>query len=160
MKNKGKRYLAVIAFTLGLAACGKTPEPAESRLRAVIDQMQQAAESRQVGRLMAHVSEQYRDESGRDKKALGQLARFYFMRHRQPHILVRIKGIQWLKPDRSQARVHLLAATAGQLVDDPGLLSSIRADLLQFDVVFVDSDDGFMLHSARWQRAWPEDFLP
>ncbi len=143
-----------------LSACSTAPaDSAESRLRQTIAAMQAAAEARDVRQFMEYIADNYHDSAQRQKAELRQLARFYFLRHRSPHILVRIKGIEWLNSERSQARVYLLTAMSGQAVDDPGLLASIRADLLAFELEFQQQGDTYQLSAAQWQRALPGDFL-
>jgi len=151
----------LLAATLALlSGCGHSlPDNAETRLRSTLDDMQKAAESRDIGALMGYVAADYTDTLDRNRQELRHIARFYFMRHRKPHVLLRIKRIDWLDPEHTRARVDALVATAGQAIDDPGGLSSIRADLIRFDLLFEDSKDGFRLHSAHWQHATPADFL-
>lgn len=154
------RQATGLFWLLALTGCtGDPPQAPEARLRQTIATMQAAAEARDMGELMTHVADDYHDQAQRDKRELRQIARFYFMRHRQPHILVRIKGIEWLNPEQTRARVHLLAATAGRVIDDPGLLSSMRADLIQFELLFHARNDTFVLQAADWQHAFPADFL-
>ncbi len=156
----GVRWLFALT-AVGLFACSAPPpDSAEKRLRDTLASMQQAVENRDVSGLMAHVATDYRDEAGRSQQELQQLARFYFLRHRHPHVFVRIKSIAWQNPEKTAARVNLLAATAGQAIDSPDLLSSLRADLLQFDLLFeTDANQRFLLESAQWQPAFAEDFF-
>ena len=157
------RYALVIALVAGLlllSGChSSAPENAETRLRNTLGSMQQAVESRDLSGLMEYVATDYHDQQERNKEQLQQIARFYLLRHRKPHVLLRIKDIQWLNPEQTRARVEAAVATAGQAIDDPGVLSSLRADLIRFDLLFVKNDNGYRLQSARWQHADPTDFL-
>ena len=56
------RALLFISLAL-LAACSDSGSP-EQQVRAVIEQMERAAENRDVGELASHLSEEYRDANG------------------------------------------------------------------------------------------------
>jgi hypothetical protein len=60
--------LAAAALLLWLV-CGRTPSD-EDRVRAVIDEVEEAAEARDVSGIMEHVSERFKDADGLGKREL------------------------------------------------------------------------------------------
>ena len=57
------RFPAPILLAMALPGCG-APDSPEQQIRAVIEQVEIAAESRDVGDLIEHISQQYQDRSG------------------------------------------------------------------------------------------------
>jgi hypothetical protein len=104
------RALLFISFAL-LAACGDSGSP-EQQVRAVIEQMEQAAENRDVGELASHLSEEYRDANGMDAEDAARYARGYFIANQSIHLLTRVEELTF--PTEGEARAQVLVGMLGR----------------------------------------------
>jgi hypothetical protein len=134
-----------VAFAL-LTGCGDPASP-EQRVRAVIDSMETAAEARDVGDLMEHISANYRDAQGQDRAEASRYARGYFIANQSVHLLTRIESLEFPSPD--EARVKLQVGMAGRS-DAPGG-SGVSTDLYNFDLALVREGDEWKVSYADWQ---------
>lgn len=94
-----------------LVACGDKNSP-EQQVRAVIEQMEQAAENRDVGDLKAHLSEEYRDTHGMGAEAAMRYVRGYFIANQSIHLLTRIEDLTF--PTDGEARAQVLVGMLGR----------------------------------------------
>jgi hypothetical protein len=145
-------------LVLLLAGCGGEPDDPAARLRATIGDAEQAVEVRSLKQAAAYISPDYRDERGNDRRAVTRLLFGYLHRHHNIHLLTRIGDLQ-LADDGKHAAVQMHVAMAGVPIESLEALLSIRADLYRFDLRFVDTDEGWLLISARWQPARLDDLL-
>jgi len=88
-----KLFISVIAATL-LAACG-TKSSDEEQVRALIDEVEAAAEARDTSEVLGHVSDDYGDSSGLDKPQLQNFLRGYFLAHPKLELLVNIESLEF-----------------------------------------------------------------
>lgn len=94
-----------------LAACGDAGSP-EQQVRAVIDQMELAAENRDVSELTGHLSADYSDSSGRGAGELARYVRGYFIANQSIHLLTRIEQLEF--PIEGEARAQVLVGMVGR----------------------------------------------
>ena len=128
-----------------LAGCADDASP-EQQVRAVIDSMEQAAEQRDVGDLIEHVSASYRDARGQDRAEASRYARGYFLANQSVHLLTRIQSLEFPSPDEARVKVQVGMAGRGT---DPGA-SALSADLYDFDVALVREDGEWKVTYADW----------
>lgn len=105
-----QRALLFISIAL-LAACSDRDSP-EQQVRAVIEQMEQAAENRDVGELASHLSEGYRDANGLGAEEAARYARGYFIANQSIHLLTRIDELSF--PTEGEARAQVLVGMLGR----------------------------------------------
>ncbi|MDQ2069689.1 hypothetical protein [Natronospira bacteriovora] len=138
--------LILMIALLAVVGCSRDPADPEQQVRAVIAAAEEAAEDRSTRRLMRHVSENYRDQSGRDHEALRDLVRLYLLRHQNPRILTRIRSIEFVTSVR--AEVRLLAGMA-----DTGM-GRLQADAFEITLTLDLEEDGeWRVIRAQWRRA-------
>jgi len=118
-----------------LTACGDRDSP-EQQVRAVIEQMEQAAESRDVGDLKAHLSEDYRDANGMGAAEAARYARGYFLANQSIHLLTRIEELTF--PTDGEARAQVVVGMLGR---DAGDQWDLAAELHTFKVALRREDD-------------------
>jgi len=100
-----------LALLLAAAGCGERDTP-EARVRAVVAAGESAAESRDLGGLMALVSPDFQDGRGGDREELKRYLRGYFVVHQSVHLLTRIESVEF--PYQDYARVRLTVGALGR----------------------------------------------
>jgi hypothetical protein len=129
-----------------LTACSDDGSP-EQQVRAVIESMEVAAEARDVGDLMEHISASYRDAQGQDRTEASRYARGYFIANQSVHLLTRVESLEFPAPD--EARVKLQVGMAGR-AGAPGQ-AGLSADLYDFDLALVREDGEWKVSYADWR---------
>jgi hypothetical protein len=132
-----------VAFAV-LTGCSDPASP-EQQVRTVIESMETAAEARDVGDLLEHISTNYRDAQGQDRAEASRYARGYFLANQSIHLLTRIERLEFPAPD--EARVKLQVGMAGR--GGPGG-SSVSADLYDFDLALIREGDEWKVSYADW----------
>lgn len=145
-----KRTIGIL-FAVLLSACASEPSSPEAQIKAVIAQMEEAAEQRKRRDLSEHISDSYNDEHG-NKDALNNIFRAYLFRNQSINIFTVIHSMQAVSPQ--EYRVELSAFMAAKGVDIESEAGRVKADSHRFSVTFVDeSGDGeWKIRSAQWQR--------
>ncbi|HKS58836.1 MAG TPA: hypothetical protein VJS12_26330 [Steroidobacteraceae bacterium] len=138
------RFALVAALAL-LGGCSDDTSP-EQQVRAVIDSMELAAEERDVGDLLEHLSVAYRSADGQDRAETSRYVRGYFVANQSIHLLTRIESLEFPAPD--EARLKLQVGMAGQ--GGQGA-ANLNADLYNFDVVLVREDGEWKVSYADWR---------
>jgi hypothetical protein len=108
--------------------------------------METAAEARDVGDLMEHISASYRDAQGQDRAEASRYARGYFIANQSVHLLTRIESLEFPAPD--EARVKLQVGMAGR-AGEPGA-AGLTTDLYSFDVALIREGDEWKVSYADW----------
>jgi len=137
------RTFSVALTAAGIFACSNAEDP-ETQIRRTIDAMEAAAEARNVGDLVSHLSAHFRDAQGRDAAELARYVRGYFIANQSLHLLTRIHRIEFPTPDES--RVHLTVAMVGREAEQSrawNLAGEIR-----------DFDATFMREGKDWKVTW------
>jgi hypothetical protein len=147
-------YLILIGIFVG--ACSDSPLSPEEQLRNILREAEAHLEARDLSSAMAYVDPGYQDKSGRDFRALKAMLLGYFMRHKSIHILSKIDEIDL--HTENEAGIVLFAGLAGNPQGQDVTLSQWRGDLLRLQLQFKRRDDEWLLQTAEWRRATPQDF--
>ena len=103
----------ILLATILLAACGaKTSD--EQQVRALIDEVETAAEARDTSDVLEHVSETYADSGGLDKTQLQDFLRGYFLTHPKLELVVNIESLEFPVDGLAQA---VISVTTVELTD-------------------------------------------
>jgi|HigsolmetaAR201D_1030396.scaffolds.fasta_scaffold01210_2 uncharacterized lipoprotein YajG len=146
-------FLSSLVALLVLTACSD-PESPDAQVRRVIDALEQAAEARDVGDLMRHVSTSYRDADGRDAKELSRYVRGYFIANQSIHLLTRVNSLEF--PADDEARAHVTVAMVGREAAEANAWN-LAAEIRDFAVTFRREDGDWKVTHARVDRpgGWP-----
>ena len=139
---------AALCFVITLAGCGDADSP-EQQVRDVIGQMELAAEARDVGDLMEHLSEDYRDPNGLGPQEAARYARGYFIANQSIHLLTRVEEIEF--PTEGEARAKVLVGMVGRDADAAGKWD-LAADLYEFNVALRRENEEWKVSFAEWLR--------
>lgn len=144
-ESKMKRLLLIPALA-GLAACSDSSSP-EQQVRAVIDQMEQAAEERDIGDLTSHLSEEFRDANGRNATELTRYARGYFIANQSIHLLTRIEELTF--PTDGEARAQVAVGMLGRNAADQW---DLAAEVHTFKIALRREDDDWRVVFVEMMR--------
>ena len=143
-----ERILPTLLFTVLAAGCSDSQAP-EAQVRTVIEGMEAAAEARDVGELMNHVSKDYRDAYGQGPQEAARYVRGFFLTTQKLHLLTRIDAIEFPGADEARANV-----TVGMMSREADSADSwdLAADLYEFDVGLARDEGDWKVTYAEWKR--------
>jgi hypothetical protein len=137
--------LSILVLAL-LAGCADDTSP-EQQVRSVIESMERAAEARDVGELLEHISANYRDAQGQDRAEASRYARAYFIANQSIHLLTHVESLEFPAPDEARVKVQVGMAGRGA---EPGA-SGFTADLYDFDIALIREDGEWKVSYADWR---------
>jgi hypothetical protein len=103
----------ILLATIFLAACGATTSD-EQQVRALIDEVETAAEARDTSDVLEHVSDDFADSRGLDKTQLQDFLRGYFLAHPKLELVVNIESLEFPVDGLAQA---VVSVTTVELTD-------------------------------------------
>jgi ketosteroid isomerase-like protein len=151
------RALSILLSPLLVLGCQGDAESPEARIRAVIAEIAEAVEAKDVGRVKEHVADDFEDAHGRDRRELAQLLTFHTMRNQNVHVMTRIRDVV-LRED-GRAAVEIVAATAGRPIPEAMPSAGLRADVYRIEADFEDRGGDWLLVWAQWTRATPAELF-
>jgi hypothetical protein len=159
VRRAARRPAALLVAISAIAwpACSPQPESAEAQIRALLAEMELAAEEKDLRPLKAVVSEQYSDELGNDRQAIVGLLTYHFLRNQSIHLLTRVAAIELPEPERASVTTYV--AMAGRPIPDANALTQLRANLYRFDFALEISGKRWQVTRAAWRPAEARDFL-
>jgi hypothetical protein len=125
----------IFLVTILLAACGAKSSD-EEQVRALIDEVEAAAEARDTSDVLEHVALDYADSSGLDKTQLRNSLLGYFLAHPKLEVAVNIESLEFPVDGLAQA---VITVTTVELTDP---------DRQRLKVEFRRSDDGWQVARA------------
>jgi hypothetical protein len=142
-----RHALCVLLLTI-LGSCSDSQSPEEA-VRSVITSMEKAAEARDVGDMVEHVSESYRDGYGQGRDEVSRYIRGYFIANQSIHLLTRIEELDF--PSKEEARATVLVGMLGR---DAGAATwDVAADVYRFKITLLREDGEWKLTYAEWVRS-------
>lgn len=145
----------IIPLMMILSACSDE-RSVEEVFSETLMSMELAAQQKDVGEFMTFVSKIYSDSEGRSWHDIRRIAQIYFLRNKEIHIYKHITRLRF--SNESTAEAVIFVALAGQPIDSVASISNIRAELMQFKVIFV-FDETWQIRSAQWKPAELSNFL-
>lgn len=133
---------------IGVSSCGD-PQSPDAHIRETIAALETAAEERDVGGLMEHVSDQFRDSYGRDSQALATYVRGYFIANQAIHLLTRIESVEF--PTQEEARAKVTVAMVGREAAEANAWN-LAAEVRDFEVTLMREDGAWKVTHAKWAR--------
>jgi ketosteroid isomerase-like protein len=122
-------------------ACGRT-DP-EKALRSAVDQMQQAAQSRDAAAVLSHVSDDFVREGGSmDKAQARRVLLGLFVRNEKINVAATVREVK-IDGNLATARIHVLATGGAGLIPQ-------RADGWEFVTAWRREGSAWKLYNAQW----------
>lgn len=149
LNKLGSGVFAGALLLVLLAACSDDASP-EQQVRALIEQMELAAEDRDVDDVVALLSPQYRDAYGNGSEEVGRALRGYFIANQSVHLLTRVQEISF--PQSNEARASVLVGMVGREADAVGAWN-LAADLYEFEIALIRVDGEWKISWAEWRRS-------
>lgn len=98
------KFLTALTLVTLLAACG-TRSSDEEQVRAVVEEVEKAAEARDTSDVLEHIAANYTDAQGFDRAQLQQFLRGYFLAHPKLELLVSIDSLEFPAEGLAQAEI-------------------------------------------------------
>jgi hypothetical protein len=102
----------LLSILLTVCCACSDPQSPEAQVRAVIDAMQVAAETRDASDVMEFVAADFRSAEGQGFDDMQRYLRGYFLAHQSIHLLTRIEALEF--PVAGEAQVRLSVGMAGR----------------------------------------------
>ena len=147
--------LAILLTCILILACGAgEPDTPEGQVRARLAQMEEAAETGDVGTFKELVSERYQDAYGHDKQRLSAYVTFHVLRNqRGREVILRLHDVQMLDGGRAAVVAHIGLAGAGAASALRGSVYALELDLER------EADDEWRITWAQWKPASAAELL-
>jgi hypothetical protein len=143
-----QKILPMLIFAALAAGCSD-PQSPEAQVQAVIDAMETAAEERDVGELLEHVSDDYRDAYGQGPEEAARYVRGFFLTNQKVRLLTRIDDIEF--PGRDEARASVTVGMMSREAESAAAWD-LAADLYELDVGLVREDGEWKVIYAERKR--------
>ena len=147
----------LILALLSLTACSSNPDDPEQQIREMLTKGEEAVEERSITSVLDHVTDNYKDKYGRNKKEINRIVAAYILRNQSIPLLTRIHKIA-LNEDQTRAEVILYVGMAGVPVDNAEQLVYTRADLYRFDLLLALESGEWLVTAGTWDQARLENF--
>ena len=155
-------WLALCWLTaVALIGCGSEPDSPETRIRALIAQVETHIEAGEVRSVSDWLAADYRDRNHRTRRDAIATLFLYTRRHRDIHLFTLIQSID-VASDQLSARAVVDIAMTGKRADTAEQLAAMHADLYRFTLELTyDSDlERWLVSSSTWRRAELGSLLP
>jgi hypothetical protein len=122
----------------------------QTKVRKIITDVQRAAEEKDIGTILGHLSRTYRDPQGYDYDGIKSLLLSYFFRH--PKISVYLTNLD-VMADGISARATFQAVLSAS--DKTGPVADVLPEALgiyAFNVVFSKESKEWRVVSSTWER--------
>jgi ketosteroid isomerase-like protein len=106
------KLLTVLFAVILLAACAAKSSD-EQQVRAVIQNVENAAEARDTSDVLAFVADDYSDAQGLDRAQLQNFLRGYFLSHPKIELLVNVESLTFPAEGLAQAEITLTSISTG-----------------------------------------------
>jgi ketosteroid isomerase-like protein len=104
------KFLPSLTLVTLLAACGSRSSD-EQQVRALIVELENAAESRDTSDVLEHVAAGYEDAQGFDRAQLQNFLRGYFLSHPRIELLVNVEALQFPADGLAQAELSITSVS-------------------------------------------------
>lgn len=132
------------ALAVVLASCGGEQPGPEAELRAWVDEVHAAAEAKDRGAILDHISTAYADARGNSRDDISDRLRLYFLRANRVEFVPAIDSIEVMAQTAAE-----IVLTVGMAGTDHGRFA-LRADAYRFELELERVDGDWLLIAARW----------
>lgn len=141
-------FLVVLAAIL-MSGCHTDTE--QDKVKKVVHTVQRAAESKDIKRLLSHLSKTYKDPQGNNYDDIKGLLLYYFIRHAKVSIFITDLEVH---VEGFFATARFQAVLSGRnKVESTGDILPEALGVYNFDVVLVMVSDEWQIISAKWDQS-------
>ncbi|RBP48422.1 hypothetical protein [Arenicella xantha] len=135
-----------------LSACGgSNPDDPETQVKAVLASVEEAAERRSLSGVMDHISDDYLDHTGQDKKSIARLVQLQILRNQKINAFSLIRSIEITE---NLASVELSVSMSAREDDLSNESNRLRADGYRFSILLALEGNDWKIRSVSWKQGW------
>ncbi len=153
MKNMLAAFSAALflsgAFFLLLPGCGKG-ETDTDKIKAVVKDMAEGAQAKDIARVKQHIAKEYKDPTGNDYDALKGIMLYYFMQQGDINIFLRRQEVE-VNGNRAKMSMNAVISR-GAKVSDIKDIGQAEASGFIFGLTFEKRGGDWLLVSAVWRQ--------
>lgn len=146
-----RHFILAALVSVMLTACSDEALLPEDKIKNIVAEMELAAEERSLTRFMQHVSEQYNDHEGNNRKAIARYVQFNFIRNQSINVFSRIQSIE---VNELTASVEVSMAMGSREDDLSNESNRLKANTMHFSVLFQLEGDNWLVRSVSWRQGW------
>ena len=137
----------IFAFSM-LSACAKQISE-EDRLKAVVYEVAEAGQKKDINEIRKHISKSYRDADGNDYDAVRRILAYHFIRAETVSIFVRSVDVE-IKDDTAIVRANVILVRGKEVKSIKDIIPESAAGY-RFEVVFKKEKEDWKAVSGTWQ---------
>jgi len=106
LKGDLEGFVVILLFFLALSACAK-PISEEVQLKAIVNEVAEAAQKKDIDRIRKHISKSYRDQEGNDYDGVRRVLLYHFIRAETVSVFVRSTDVE-IKGDTALVKANVI----------------------------------------------------
>ena len=138
----------LLFFFLALSACAK-PISEEAQLKAIVNEVAEAAQKKDIDRIRKHISKLYRDQEGNDYDGVRRVLLYHFIRAETVSVFVRSVDTE-IKENTAIVRANVILVRGKDIKSISDIIPESAAGY-RFEVVFKKEKEDWKIISAQWQ---------
>jgi len=140
-----------LIFIIAIAVPGCHKDNDQDKVKKVITDIQEAAEQKDVGKIMNNLSKTYSDPQGFNYESIKGLLIGYFFRY--PKISVYINNLTISVENTSATAVFQTVLTSGEKTGSVTDVIPQSLGVWDFDVTLKKESNDWKVTSAKWEQA-------
>jgi len=148
LKGDLEGFVVILLFFLALSACAK-PISEEVQLKAIVNEVAEAAQKKDIDRIRKHISKSYRDQEGNDYDGVRRVLLYHFIRAETVSVFVRSTDVE-IKGDTALVKANVILVRGKEIKNISDIIPESAAGY-RFEVVFKKEKEDWKIISAQWQ---------
>ena len=156
LKGDLEGFVVILLFFLALSACAK-PISEEAQLKAIVNEVAEAAQKKDIDRIRKHISKSYRDQEGNDYDGVRRVLLYHFIRAETVSVFVRSTDVE-IKGDTALVKANVILVRGKEIKNISDIIPESAAGY-RFEIVFKKEKEDWKAVSGAWQDVWAAGLL-
>ena len=141
-------FVFMLLFFLTLSSCSKGVSE-ENRLKAIVNEVAEAAQNKDIDEIRKHISKSYRDQEGNDYDGVRRILLYHFIRAETVSVFVRSTDVE-IKGDTALVKANAILARGKEVKSIKDIIPESAAGY-RFEVIFKKENKDWKVVSGSWQ---------